>query len=450
MRWLFFITLLFCSFQAFSQTEQLFVGVSSLDMELPLNIPLAGYGSKERRVSGFYDWRNRYPGGQLFKTPEAQHSPIRSKVMLLQKGGEFLVFISLDTIGVEHRFIKKLAKELKTFGIKEHQLIVSATHTHGGPGTLSKRLPLQLVAVDLYSKKNFELVLSKVVASVTEAFSNMVPAELYHHEAIIEGVQKNKWRREDEEHFDKKASFILAKNLYHGGWMGGVIHFSIHGGTMPIGLMEYSSDINGAIEMQMENYFMSIQPQLGRPAFVFLNGAEGDVGGYGERSVENLNQQAENFLISAKRSFEASSPRKLASDFSVKKKKIFVGFPGVPMKKCQAALFNGLPFGFRLNIFPLLPAQSYISQATVGDLLIMTWPGEPSTQLGYDLQAEAAKKGYARSLVVGLANDYMTYFTTKSEYQEAAYDSCSSYYGWKGGERIIKAHAGWLAPLKEN
>jgi uncharacterized protein YihD (DUF1040 family) len=433
------ILIVFCllSIASHAQEAQLNIGVSSIDMELPLNIPLAGYGSKKRRVPGFFDFRNRYPGAHLFKTPESIHSPIRSKVMLLNKANDYLVFISLDTIGIEHRFIRKLAKRLKKYGIKKEQLIVGATHTHGGPGTLSKRLPLQLVAVDFYNPKNFELVLDRVVE---EAFYTMAPAELYHHEAIIEGVQKNKWRKKDEEHFDKKATFLLAKDIANNTWMGGVIHFSIHGGTMPVELMQYSSDINGAIEHQLEEYFGSMQPHMKKPAFVFLNGAEGDVGGVGGRGIEELNFQATKFLESAKLSFETSEPRKMEPDFSTRTKKIFVGIPGAPLKDCNGSLFDGLPHEVRLSIFPFLPAHSVISQVKIGDLLLMTWPGEPSTQLGYDLQAMAKEQGYDKSLVVGLTNDYMTYFTTKSEYQESAYDSCSSFYGWKGGERVIRAH----------
>jgi hypothetical protein len=406
------LSFLFLSLNVFAQEAQLRIGVSSIDMELPLNIPLAGYGSEQRRVPGFFDFRNRYPGSFLFKPAEGYHSPIRSKVMLLNKEDKFLVFISLDTIGIEHRFIEKLAK----------------------------RLPLQVVAVDFYNEKNFQLILNKVVFSVEEALRAMVPAELYHHEAMIEGVQKNKWRRKDEEHFDKKATFLLAKSLINQSWMGGVVHFSIHGGTMPIGLLHYSSDVNGAIENQMEEYFHSKQPHLERPSFVFLNGAEGDVGGVGGRSVEQVAFQAEKFLESAKKSFDQSEPRKLDSHFSAKKKKIFVGFPGAPLKECGGSLFERLPSNLRLNIFPLLPAHSYISQIKIGDLLLMSWPGEPSTQLGYDLQEMAKEAGHEKSLVIGLVNDYMTYFTTKKEYEEGAYDSCSSFYGWKGGSRIIRAH----------
>lgn len=48
-------------------------------------------------------------------------------------------------------------------------------------------------------------------------------------------------------------------------------------------------------------------------------------------------------------------------------------------------------------------------------MTFLSWPGEPSTQLGYDLQDMARKLGAVDPVVLGLANDYMSYFTTKAE-----------------------------------
>lgn len=441
MKNLFLMVALLClNLSAWSQEEQLLVGVAALDMQPKVGIPLAGYGSTDRRLSNFFDWRSQYSESSLFKPSEGYHSAIRSKVMVLKKGERELIFISLDTIGTEHRFIKDIAKKLKKHGIQEKDLIVSATHTHGGPGTLSKRVPLMAIAVDFYRNKNYQHILSKVVMSVEQALQNLRPANLYKTKAVINGVQKNKWRRKDEEHFDKNASFLMARDALTNEWMGGLVNFSIHGGTMPIPLMLYSSDVNGAIEKELENYFAAENGfSLTTPAILFMNGAEGDVDGNSGRSVEAVDLLAKKFIQEAAPQLDAKwTP--VTPEFSAVKKKIFVGIPGVPLN-CQGGLFKNLPDWVKLKIYPLLPARSYISQATVGDILYLTWPGEPSTQMGYDLQAMARARGASDPIVLGLVNDYMTYFTTKSEYAEKAYDSCSSIYGWQGGERILKAHA---------
>jgi hypothetical protein len=442
---IFFCLILFSISNAFSQGLTLLGAVEGLDIEPPVGIPLAGYGSKERRLPSFYDWRSQHSESSLFKPSEGYHSPIRSKVIVLKKGDEFIVFISLDTIGVETRFVKEVAKKLAPYGIKEKNIIMSATHTHGGPGTLSKRVPLMLVAVDFYKERNYQHVLKKVVSSVEGALSKLEPVSLHKTIAEIEGVQENKWRKKDENHFDNRATFIFLKSLINDHYLGGLISFSIHGGTMPVGLMQYSSDVNGAIEKRIEDYFQTKNfPFQDKVTFLFMNGAEGDVGGALERSVESVEKLADQFLESSIPSLEAKY-QDLSMDIRTEKRRVFVGVPALPLN-CQSGL-GSLPSWFKVPIAPLLPMQSDISYANVGGVSILTWPGEPSTQLGFDLQNLAKKYGFNESLVFGLTNDYMTYFTTKAEYKEKAYDSCSSFYGWRGGNRILKAHERLLQSL---
>lgn len=435
-----FITLLtFLSLSLYAQEEQLLIGISGRDLKPKIGIPLAGYGNTDRRLNDFFDWRFRYSEASLFKPSEGYHSPIRSKVMVLKKGSKNLVFISLDMIGTEDRFIKSLAKNLSIYGIDEKDIIVSATHTHGGPGTLSKRLPLMAIAVDFYRNKNYHDILSKVTNSVEVAISKMRPAVLFKTKAVINGVQSNKWRRKNEEHYDKNASFLMAKDAGTNEWLGGLVNFSIHGGTMPESIMLYSSDVNGAIESELEQYFAAQNGFSLEPTLLFMNGAEGDVGASVGRSVENVDLIGKKFIEEAIPQLTNERWSKVAPEFSSVKKKIYIGQPLIPLN-CQEGFLKKLPDWAKLNISFLLPTYSYISQVKVGDILYLSWPGEASTQLGYNLQAVARQKGATDPIILGLTNDYMTYFTTESEYIEKAYDSCSSIYGWKGGKRIIKEH----------
>ena len=426
---------------SYAQEEQLLVGIAGLDIEPPIGIPLAGYGSDKRRLPGKIDWRNKHPHATLFRPSEATHSPIRSKAMVLRKGDSTLVLLSLDMIGLEDAFIKDLAKRLSRHGISEKDILASATHTHEGPGTLSRRLPLEVIAVDFFKKKNYQYVLNKVVSSVEQALQNLEPAELFKTSAIIEGVQRNKFRRKDEEHFDKKASFLVAKSKQDGSWLGGIVNFSIHGGTFPVEILHYSSDINGAIEAQMEDYLNSMNLLNARnTVFLFMNGAEGDVASKGERGIDMIEYHSSLFRSQAEKAFAPENLTPIEPHFSISKHKIYLGIPGSSLRFCVGGMFKKLNPMVKIKLWPLMPAYSYISQAQIGDVTLLSWPGEASTQLGFDLQAIARKLGRQDPWVIGLANDYATYFTTKTEFYEGAYDSCSSLYDYRGGDRILKAH----------
>jgi hypothetical protein len=422
-----------------AQSNPLMVGMVSFDMNPPLGIPLAGYGAEERRLPETIDWRMRYPECTLFRPSEGYHSPIRSKVMALKQGQDHLIFVSLDTIGLEHRLSKDVLKGLKKYGIKSHELILTATHTHGGPGTLSKRLPLQIIAVDMYKRKNYRYILKQVITSIKMALDNMEPADILKTKAAIDGVQRNKWREETK--FDNTAGFLVAKSRLTGQWMGGIVNFSVHGGSMPVGLMLYSSDLNGAIEHELEKYFAFKNIYQGKePVFLFLNGAEGDVGAVGGRSVEIIDVLSKKFIEQAATALVEEKMTIVEPVISSKKDKFFVGIPASTVKFCGDGWVSKLPKWFKVNIYPLMPSHSYISQSQVGDVTFFTWPGEPSTQLGWDLQNMAREHGVKDPWVVGLAHDYTSYFTNKEEFNEGTYDSCSSLYGYKGATRVIRAH----------
>lgn len=420
-------------------SDELLGAAVALDLQPKVGIPLAGYGSKLRRLKPF-DWKNEFPHSFFFKPSEGVHTPIRSKVLFLKKRNRNLVFISLDTIGVEKRFVKDLVRELKSHGIREAELIVSGTHTHSGPGTLSRTLPLELVATDLFIGKNYRHILNGVRASVLAAKDALEPVELFKTSFQAEGIQKNKFRYEDQEHYDKNANFLLARSKATRHWLGGLLNFAIHGGGMPIELPLYSSDFPGQLEIQIESKLSAMNPAgAPRPAVLFMNGAEGDVA-TPDRGIAHIEDLGKEFARQADAAFSADRLAPVRPDFEVERRRIWLGVPGSPLKYCVGGLFAKSPVPLRVPLLGFVGQFSYITRVSVGDITMMTWPGEPSTSLGLALKAQARKRGHADPWVLGLTNDYMTYFTTKQEYFEGAYDSCSSLFNWRGGKRILSAY----------
>lgn len=423
-------------------------GIVGLDIQPKLGIPLAGYGDKLRRLKHL-DWDNTYPESFFFKPAIGEHTPIRSKTLVLHKDGKTLVFISIDTIGVEKVFVSDLAKKLAPLGVNEEDLIVAGTHTHSGPGTLSRTLPLELVAVDLFKRKNYDYVLARVTQSVHVAMHKLEPAELFTSSFEAEGMQRNKFRRKNEQHYNKQASFLLAKSQKTQKWLGGIVNFAVHGGGMPVDDLRFSSDFPGQIEMSVED---NLRQMNGDPesdvGVLFINGAEGDVAvGNHERGVEIIEEMGREFGRQSRPALEAA--RAVTPEFSVKRERIWLGIPAPPLKYCLGdnSFLRKSPVPLRIPIVPFMTQRSYLSIVKVGEITMLTWPGEPSTQLGFDLQAAAKKHGVKDPWILGLTSDYMAYFTTKAEYNEGAYDSCSSEFNWRGGKRIIRRYDRMLKAL---
>ena len=82
------------------------------------------------------------------------------------------------------------------------------------------------------------------------------------------------------------------------------------------------------------------------------------------------------------------------------------------------------------------PKDAQITVAQVGDLLIMTYPGEFTTTLGRRLVRrvrEAAAPHVRHVLPIGLANGFLYYVATEEEYAEQFYEGAATLYGPRSG-----------------
>ena len=66
---------------------------------------------------------------------------------------------------------------------------------------------------------------------------------------------------------------------------------------------------------------------------------------------------------------------------------------------------------------------------SLGSLKMVFLPGETTTALGERLKDTAKEEGDEHVVLVSLANDYASYFTTPSEYQAQHYEGASTIYG---------------------
>ena len=73
-------------------------------------------------------------------------------------------------------------------------------------------------------------------------------------------------------------------------------------------------------------------------------------------------------------------------------------------------------------------------------MVMMSWPGELTTNMSYELMNMAYDNGAKEAWTLGLTNEHLSYFTTSSEYERPEYEACANFFGRQGGKRIIKAH----------
>ena len=96
------------------------------------------------------------------------------------------------------------------------------------------------------------------------------------------------------------------------------------------------------------------------------------------------------------------------------------------------------------KIHSLFPDLAPIQVVELDDIKLIGIPGEPTTYLGWDLEALSTHGSTADAIVVGLANGYFGYLTTEYEYSAGHYEGASSlfgpYFGRYLSSKILEIH----------
>jgi neutral/alkaline ceramidase-like enzyme len=407
----------FCIAQNSSGPE-LRVGAASVDLALPQGVPLAGYGSTARRT---FPYVHGYEYAKLFKPSIGTHDAVRAKSMVLISGNRKLLFISLDTAGITSEMYEDLLARLAPLGYQRDQVFAAATHTHGGPGTLSNRWLWQLLASDRFQDGVYTQVLERVVESAKSAEQNAQPAQLLALSFSAQGMQRN--RRHRDGWFDPTANLLLAKSP-SGAMLGAMVNFAVHGTALNAHNLQMSADLPGGIEREL-------QVQLHAPV-LFLNGAEGDVSP-AESGYEGIEKLSRSFALQTMREIGHAKP--IQPEWAVHNSTLELGDPAVTLGACLSESWHHRVGNWIvLGLGESVPRSITLTYLRLGDLRLLAWPGEPTTTLGFDL-----KRAAPGAWVLGLTNGYLGYFTSPGEFAEGRYEACSSLYGAQSGERIVKA-----------
>lgn len=414
------------------------VGVAAGDITPVVGVPLAGFGGGDRRRA-IPDLLGLDPYSFYLTPSTGVRDPIRAKAMVLREGGRELAFVSLDLVAVPRDLRESIVDALAPLGLEDAEVIVSATHTHSGPGTLSAIGLWEISAADRFESEIHDLVVGRVAAVVGRAVGALEPAELAASSFTADGIQEN--RRDVPGHFDSTANLLLARSAGGGPWLGAVANLAVHGTVFGDSSRVYSADLPGAIERELGAALGALNPGGDPVPVLFVNGAEGDV----KPANDDLEGMAEQLAADAVASLPDA--RAVAPDWTVERRAVDIASPFVHLKGCSDGWLQNLLWRrWGLYLGGWLPERAHIASIALGDLRLMTWPGEPTTSLGLALRETALDRGAAGAWVLGLTDDHLAYFTTPEEFEEGGYEACVSLYGPHAGRKIVKAHRQLLPP----
>ena len=149
-------------------------GAASADITPPFPVFLYGYPHAPRMSTGVND-------------------PLFATALYLHDGARQVLLVSVDTIWLSKLQVERVCSRIAVAtGLLLSNIMISATHTHSGPSTVSILSNSNDPAVPPPDEQVIKLIEEGIVAAAVEARHNAVPAELGFTETEVQGIGGNR------------------------------------------------------------------------------------------------------------------------------------------------------------------------------------------------------------------------------------------------------------------
>ena len=483
-------------------------GVAEGALEVPIGVPLGGYlrppvggeyvpgleafgegdaGPFFEEFAGFIPEQSE--GGGVNATPpnEARTSQystfspstrgyydtLVTKALAMSQGGETLVFVKLDTVGMIDEISEFVLDRVEAeTGIDlGHGLIMNATHTHDGPGAIGNRsVKYFWAALDAYHQDLFERVATSIADVVIAALRAQVPAR-FGYDTGQDTSGANSYRRSQgiydearrarQDELRRRIGVLRVDEVDADGApvrpLAAMVNFAAHGIVFDIENLYFSGDALGGLER-------SVQARFDEPVLVMqVQAAGGDVspradGSPKRQRVERFGEQLAPLVMGIYDGIDnfttAPTLKVLRQRFVLNRQVLGYAAGEYPYEfgaaqcnadfegsgNCVAANPNGADDEADNGVAEndsFVPQDSLIAAVQVGDAVLLTQPGEPLGEYGLRL-LDDSPFGYDNTFIWGYALDHVGYIlpNLKIDWDRGGTEGTTTFWGWKQGGRM--------------
>jgi neutral/alkaline ceramidase-like enzyme len=404
-------------------------GAARVEFRIPDGAPLAGYGALARRQLIPDLFGPRRPAFWL-KPATGALDPLAARAVVLESDRVRLAWVALDLVGVDATFTSDLARRAQAAGMEPATFLVSASHTHSGPGAFVDSTLFAVLVLDRLDRRVRDALLDAAVNAVMAADRTRRPAVAGVASVTGPPVTKSRLDRPLD-----RDLVVMRLDTPEAEPIALVWSFAIHGTMLGPGNHALSGDVSGAASRRLEK-------ALGIPA-LFVNGAVGDVSP-AEHGLASIPGVA-GALADAAREAWRQAPMSPSPGLAVARRNVALPAPALSLRRCVGRM---IPRGLVVPLGSALPRRTELVAVGVGDAGWVSVPGELQTALGRTLK-DGARPSWRVPVVAGLTNDYLGYFVTPEDAERTSYVTCASVYGPETGACLTRAAGELLTSLRE-
>ena len=431
-----------------------------------------------------------------------------ARTLLVTRGSRRIALVSVDLVGALGDMHRALANRVADLGLSENNILLMGSHTHSGPDMMINTTSTPTAEAGNPDANVKAFLVQQIALSVRRAYANLRAAAIGWSSVLIPNASDNRSLEAHLANFgidapphtktpadDPKGPLdaidpvlgLLRVDAVKGSHtvpMAAWFRFSAHDTAFPPANDLYTSDWSGLSEWRFERGLAA----LGHRGVValFANGDEGDMVSRNDSynpyaTADSDSKKIAHGMLIAWAKAGTHMTRQPALDVRT----AVICFCGQKFKDQNGSErqvgsqgFMGASFlggaqngpsifyqplqtegkrrpkeladpvwGRKILAFPVpYPTVMPLSEVRIGDAIIASVPGEPSIEVGRQIQAAMARSGATRAhgidftVVVGLAQEYTGYYTTPEEYDKQFYEGGHTVFGKWSSDLIIQAH----------
>jgi hypothetical protein len=386
-----------------ARAGELRAGVAKVDITPPVVTPLGGYQAR------------------LGKPSTGKHDPIHAKALVLDDGTTRLAILTTDLVGTNPKMAQKVA-ELS--GFPREKLLISASHTHSGPGAYGEG-PFAIVVLGGYRQTVFNSMAEGMARALKEAVANLRPAALAIGESKLPKFMRNRRKARIKD----PALWVMRVDTRDGKPLAALVNLTAHGTVLDERNLEFSGDWMTFTQAYLESEVPGLTA-------LYTNGAEGDISPNIPDNSSHFDGARQHGELGGRAALELYNTLTPKAEVKLSAKTAALTLPKTTGGKLLGAA-----------------EDTTLQYLSINNAILIAVPGEPITRLGLLLKEHARRQGYPLPVIVGLANDHLGYFLTRGEMKKGGYEAGMSFFGEGFGEELTLALGaligGDAAPLKE-
>jgi neutral ceramidase len=392
------------------------VGVANITPDTAkYHVPLGGYGDRQNAPA------------------LGVHDDTFAKALILKQGEKKYALVTSDLLGIPRSLRDEVLARIQATGITSDTLMLTASHCHSSTemNAMNRNNVFGNKAIGVFDESLLIFTADRIADAILEADKEYQEVHVGTGSRRVQGLNRN---RRGGPIVDEELT-ITRLDTRDGTPLVLLINWTAHPTIMNAEVMHISAGWPGYLQREVEAW-------VGQDVIcMYTNGAQGDIAPAGAHGpspfarAEDLGRKLAIKAVDLAKTVETSPNAELGFSMTIL---------DLPERQAPPALLDsagpeyGLtPENIKTLVNALAPETSYLGVLRVGDLVAVGIPGELTSSLGIEVKTALADAGAANPIIVGLANEWISYMLPPEEFHRGGYEPGVSFYGERLGPVVV-------------